>query len=47
MKNDQEHLAIATSPGGEPLLLTPGPLRTSTTAKQAILHLWSLACCMT
>ncbi|MDP6412811.1 MAG: hypothetical protein QF352_09475, partial [Arenicellales bacterium] len=38
MENDQEHPAVATSPDGDPWLLTPGPLTTSPTVKQAMLH---------
>ena len=38
MKNDQKHPAVATSPDGDPWLLTPGPLTTSPTVKLAMLH---------
>ena len=38
MKSDQEHPAVATSPDGDPWLFTPGPLTTSPTVKQAMLH---------
>tara|TARA_Y100000588_G_scaffold101807_1_gene110642 strand:- start:6820 stop:7971 length:1152 start_codon:yes stop_codon:yes gene_type:complete len=38
MKSDQEHPAVATSPDGDPWLFTPGPLTTSPTVNQAMLH---------
>jgi 2-aminoethylphosphonate-pyruvate transaminase len=35
---DQSSTAAASSPSGDPYLLTPGPLTTSLTVKQAMLH---------
>src|SRR5579883_1014852 len=40
MLRDMSQLTIATSETGDPLLLTPGPLTTSATVKQAMLHDW-------
>ena len=36
--NRQQESSIAASPTGDPYLLTPGPLTTSPTVKEAMLH---------
>jgi len=38
MTTDTNSPSVATSPSGDPYLLTPGPLTTSLTVKQAMLH---------
>ncbi|MFV2032591.1 MAG: 2-aminoethylphosphonate--pyruvate transaminase, partial [Gammaproteobacteria bacterium] len=38
MTNNTRSIVTASSPTGDPYLLTPGPLTTSPTVKQAMLH---------
>jgi 2-aminoethylphosphonate-pyruvate transaminase len=39
-QTDEKDDAIMPTPTGDPWLLTPGPLTTSVTVKQAMLHDW-------